>query len=294
MERALVIGASGYLGGRLLERLGARGAGTAMSRPRPGLIPFDATQGRLGDLLDRVGSGVTHVFVPYGAIDPERCARDPAGTMAVNVVSVVRLLKEAMDAGLTPVFFSTDYVFDGVEGGFRETDPALPGTSYGAQKRAVELWLETVHAPWLVARMSKVVGAETGTHSVIGPWVDDIKAGRTMRCAQDQVFSPAWVDDVARALIELAERGARGVYHVAGPEPKSRLALAEMFLAEVKAVDPGVRAEVVPCRLNDLPFTETRPLNTFLDVSKLAGVLDWRFRPMREVCAEAARLHFAP
>ena len=74
-------------------------------------LRFEAGPARLSDLLPQLPSDLSHVFVPYGGIDPEKRARDPAGTAEINVVSVIGVLRDALDAGLIPVFFSSDYVF---------------------------------------------------------------------------------------------------------------------------------------------------------------------------------------
>lgn len=231
--------------------------------------------------------------MPYGAIDPERCARDPAGTMEVNVVSVVRLIDAAFRAGVTPVYFSTDYVFDGLKGNFRETDPLRPNTSYGAQKAAVEHWMASVPKPQLVVRLSKAVGPETGVHSVIGQWIGEIKAGRPQRCATDQIFCPASNDDIARAVIALADADQTGVWHVAGPTAISRYDFLQMLMEEIRKVDPSITIPIEACSLHDIPFLEKRPLNTSMNTEKLHTWLHWRFKPLRQLCAEAARQHFA-
>src|SRR5450755_1290280 len=86
MQRALVVGGSGFVGRALLSQLGAdRGVGTWHSKPTAGLAQFDAVTGRLSELLDALPKDITHVFVPFGMIDPEQCARDPARTRTVNV-----------------------------------------------------------------------------------------------------------------------------------------------------------------------------------------------------------------
>ena len=114
MQRALVVGGSGFVGRALLSKLGAdRGVGTWHSKPTAGLVPFDAVTGRLSELLETLPKDITHVFVPFGMIDPEQCARDPAGTRTVNVDSAIRLMQDAFTAGLVPVFVSSDYVYDG-------------------------------------------------------------------------------------------------------------------------------------------------------------------------------------
>jgi dTDP-4-dehydrorhamnose reductase len=292
MKRALVVGGSGFVGRALLSHLGSeRGIGTWHSKQADGLVHFDAVNRGLSDLR-RALPDLSHVFVPFGLINPELCARDPAGTAKINVDSVVRLLQDAIDARLVPIFVSTDYVYDGTRGMRVEDEPQIPNTEYGRQKTAVERWLQGRVEPWLIARLSKVVSGDTGTHSVLGQWVNDIRAGKRMRSATDQIFSPAFVDDVAAAMIQLAETGATGIFHVAGPEPISRYDLNVLLVEAARWVDPTVTSMVETCSLREIPFLESRPLNTSLSTAKLEATIDWRFRSMAEVCRDIAQAEF--
>ena len=235
---------------------------------------------------------MTHAFVLHGAIDIEACAGDPVGTAEINVEGVWRVLRGLLGAGIMPIYASTEYVFDGTHGAWRETDEPHPSTQYGIQKLEVERRLLADPRRSLIVRLSRVVGTERGTHSVLGPWLDEISAGKTIRCATDQVFSPADVRDIAGALIRLAGSGATGLYHLGGPEPFSRIGLLRLLLENIQAVAPGMRATIVPCSLHDLAFRETRPLNTSIAIDKLQAAIGWDFTPMATVCGELAERHF--
>lgn len=294
MERALVIGGSGFVGRTLVARLGPdRGIGTWHAKPITGMVQFDATAGRLAELLKRLPPDITHVFVPFGLVNPEQCARDPAGSAEVNVESVIRVLGDALNAGLIPVFVSTDYVYDGRKILPAEDEPQTPNTEYGRQKAAVERWLTDRNRPWLITRLSKVVSGDTTTHSVLGQWVNDIRQGRPMRSATDQIFCPASVNDIAGAMIKLAETGSNGIYHVAGPEPLSRYDLNVMLMDAIRVVDERIGTTVKPCSLRDIPFLEERPLNTSLSTQKLRAAIAWPFQSMKDLCQEIARSEFA-
>ena len=93
-----------------------------------GMVPFDATRERLAELLKQLPADVTHVFVPFGLVNPEQCARDPMGSAEINVASVIRVLGDVLDAGLVPVFVSTDYVYDGRKTSRTEDEPQAPNT----------------------------------------------------------------------------------------------------------------------------------------------------------------------
>lgn len=286
--RAIVVGASGFVGRTLLAGLGPeRGVGTCHRHPWPDGVPFDATGERFRDLLARLPGAFTHAIFLHGIIDVERCAADPIGTARVNVEGLQHMIDDALDAGLVPVFASSDYVFDGTRGGYRESDLPAPCTEYGRQKLAVEQYLASIREPWLVVRLSRVVGTARGTHSVLGPWIDALRAGGTMRLAVDQRFSPADVRDVAACWLRLLETGATGLYHLAGPLAYSRMALLQLLRHHLWRVDPGIATELEPCSLHDLPFRERRPLDTSLNIDKLQAGLAWPFRRMDDVCAEA-------
>jgi dTDP-4-dehydrorhamnose reductase len=276
-----------------MARLGAGHAlGTYYRRAFPGGVSFDGTRQNVGDLLAQLPAGFSHAFVLHGTVGTEACARDPVGTAETNIESMWRVLRSLLDAGIAPVYISTDYVFDGTRGAWRESDQPTPCTQYGMQKLEVERRLSADRRPSLIVRLSRVVATELDTHSVLGPWLEEIRAGKTMRCATDQVFSPTGVDDVAGALIKLAGTGATGLYHMGGPVPFSRIGLLHLLAERIQAFAPGVRANIVPCSLHDLPFTEKLPLNTSLAIDKLQNTINWDFVSMQTICAELAERHF--
>jgi dTDP-4-dehydrorhamnose reductase len=291
MTSHLVVGGSGFLGRGLLRALGPRGFGTYNQFPIDGGSRFLAPSSRIAD-VERLPHDLSHVFVLYGVVDPDVCFREPERSRAINVTSTIALLRETFEMGLTPVYMSTDYVFDGSRGGRTEQEAVCPTTNYGRQKAEVEAWLERQKMPYLVCRASKIVSGDVHARSVLGQWTTDIRQGRTIRCATDQIFSPGYVDDIAHALVALVDLGHSGVFHVAGPEPFSRYELARLFIDRIVEVDPAVSVELCGCRLSDIPFAETRPLNTSLSIEKLAQTLSAKLSSMDTICRVVARLNF--
>ena len=95
---ALIVGASGFVGRRMFALLGSqRSIATYNRRPIEGGVGFDARDGRLIDVLNAMPRRITHVFILYGAIDMEGCARDPAGTAQVNIASVRRMIDDTIE-----------------------------------------------------------------------------------------------------------------------------------------------------------------------------------------------------
>ncbi len=291
--RALVIGASGFVGRELLAKLGpAEGVGTFHRHAFPEGIRFDGASDDLAVLLARTTGTFSHAFLLHGVVDPEACARDPQGTWQINVDRMRRLADDLLKASITPIFMSTDYVFDGSRGKWREDDPAHPIVQYGIQKHAVEQHLLGSGAAAVVVRLGKVVSGDTSGPSVLGQWVNDLRQRKPLRLATDQFLGPVALRDVTGLLRLIAQRGLAGLWHLAGPERYSRMELFKLLQSEVARFRPDLAVEPRACSLRDLPFLESRPLDTSLDASKLQAASGWEFTLMQPLCAEIARHEF--
>lgn len=288
--RYLIVGASGPVGRRLQLALGDETALATYHRtPIPGGVFFDALSTRLADMLPEP-AGVTHAFLLYGMTNMDDCARDASLSGRVNVDSMCRLIDELAARDIVPVFVSSDAVFDGTQGRRTESDAAQPVLTYGRQKLAVEQYLQRRPGRSLVVRLAKVVGTRA-PGDMLEDWMDSLDSGATIRCAFDQVVSPVHADDVAECLKRLASGGHTGLYHVAGPTVLTRLELLNMLLQELRRYR-APNAAIVPCRLNDLPFLEPRPLDCSMSAVKVQAAVSYRCRSMPTACAEAAALRY--
>jgi dTDP-4-dehydrorhamnose reductase len=287
----LIVGGSGFIGRQLLALGGPRALGTYRGHAFPGAVPFDAVHDRLEHVLDRAGSRFSHAILLFGISAGDACAADEAGTRKINVDAMIQAIEDCQARGVTPVHISTDYVFDGSRGSWRETDRPAPITAYGRQKHEVECHLLAQTTPFLIIRLSKVVDFSLGRHNPLGEWATQIMNGSPIRCAYDQAFSPLHVEDTAAAILRLAAERETGIWHVAG-QPFTRLALLETLATAIRAVDSTLPLRIEPCLLHDLPFRERRPLDTSLSTEKLSRRIPFDPLSMSTVCREIATRYF--
>ncbi len=291
--RYLIIGASGFVGANLRAYLGpADTVVTYNSRPVEGGIRFDAGCDRLHDALGHQKS-ITHAFIFYGITGIDACALDPDGTAKINVSSVKETIRQLVDRGITPVFASSDAVFDGSRGLWTEADTVCPILTYGRQKVAVENFLAAGAYPYLTVRLPKVITTKPHVRDMMGAWMDDVERGIEIRCARDQIFSPISVDDVVTGLAAMVESRCSGLFHLCSPAPVSRLELLNLLVAEMRRFR-AIEAHITPCSIRDFDFAEPRPLDTSMSAAKVHSVLGCRFKDMREVCREAANRRYGP
>lgn len=284
----LILGASGFIGQRLAQRLGAsRALATYHAHPAPGGVTFDA----LSDSLATLGAPLTtarHAFILFGITHIDVCAREPARAAALNITATRSVIEQLVARGIVPVFASTDVVFDGARGGYREEDAPRPILTYGRQKLEIEEFIRE-HAPrHLILRLPKLIGDRPGDGGMLDDWLRAIDAGTPIVCATDQVFSPIALDDAVTAMIALIESGATGTYHLGGPTAWNRADLFDAFAAALRK-HRDVAARMRRCSIRDFPqFAEARPLDITMNSEKLYRATGFVPRDMTAVCAEFA------
>src|SRR5439155_1040800 len=108
----------------------------------------------------------------------DECRRDPDRARRINTDGSQRLAELAADAGARLVLVSTDLVFDGERGHYREADPPNPLTVYGRTKADAEAAVLAVPRT-AAARLSLLFGpCLTGRTSFFDRMLDAVRHGR--------------------------------------------------------------------------------------------------------------------
>lgn len=278
--RALVVGASGLVGGALLRHLGADAVGTYRRRLRPGLRRLAAEdRSALAALIAESRPAV--IFFPAGDPNVDWCEREPAAAEAANLRPLRAAIATA--AGIPLVAYSTDYVFDGQSGPYDEEDPRRPLSVYGRLKVVLED--EVLASGGTVIRPTVVYGQEPESpKNFVLRLISSLRRGERVRVPNDQVANPTYVEDLAVASIEIARTGEGGLWHVAGADLLARDAFARL-IAESFGLDSTLVEGVPTSALDQLA---ARPLRGGLRCDRYAA----RFArsPVRPVRAALAHL----
>ncbi len=268
--RLLITGASGHLGGYLLRQLSQAGTppiAWSGSRRTPlfevPLEPVDLAEPDLVAVAFRRArpDAVIHAAALSSVAE---CYQKPERARQVNVAGTTQLAELAAEAGCRLVFVSTDLVFDGERGGYREEDAPAPLSIYGRTKAAAEqAVLATPRG--LVARVSLLFGPSlTGRPSFFDQQLTALRQRQPLRLFEDEWRTPLSLVTAAQALVELAAADCTGILHVGGPERMSRLEMGQRLAASLGA-DESV---LVPTRREQNPAPEPRPRDASLDSSR--------------------------
>ncbi len=270
--RVLVTGGTGLLGWWVVKAFVSKGfdvyATYHLQSPK-GLE--DANWVRL-DLDDPLGAGNAvrklrpDVVVHSAAYtDVDGCEVRRNYSYRVNYLATRALAKASLEVGSFFIYISTDYVFDGERGMYREGDTPYPPNFYGLTKLLGEAGvLSLLEDSSAIVRVSGLYGySPTGKRNFGIRALESLAEGREVRAFVDQYLSPTYVPALAERILKVYEKQVTGIVHIAG-ERLSRYEFA-LTIAEVLGVD---RALVKPVKMSSVKLLARRPKDSSLDVSK--------------------------
>jgi len=285
--RVLITGASGLLGSKIAELAVKLGY-----EVYSGYLTHEPTHGtplklevRDIDALRRIFDKVKPEVVIHTAAltDVDKCEIDKELAWNINVEGTrnVAELSKRYEAFL--VYVSTDYVFKGDKGMYRETEEANPVNYYGLTKLEGERRVIDILDEYCIARSSVIYGSRPASGKVnFALWIiERLRRGEAVNVLRDQWNSPTLNTNLAEMIIEIAERKLIGIYHLAGATKVSRYEFASM-IAEVFDLNKEL---IRPVTMNKLEWIAPRPRDSSLDVLKAMKTL----RKKPNIIGEALR-----
>ncbi len=210
-RRLFVTGGAGYLGRHIVN--GPASTGWEIVAPSSRSVDLRNAESVRSAIGDWKPTAIVHTAYRRG---------DRA-----SIVDATQNVAEAAERhGVRLVHVSTDALFRGRLAPYREIDEPTPVTDYGRDKADAERIVAATAPSAIIVRTSLLYGSrELSGHELA---VRDVISGRsTMKFFTDEIRSAVMVDDVAAALVQLAERpDLDGLLHLGGPEALSRAELA--------------------------------------------------------------------
>jgi dTDP-4-dehydrorhamnose reductase len=275
--RMLITGGTGLVGGNLARVAPSSHqvwvtdlAPASIYMPEVQWLPADLTKAQ--QVRQVFAQARPEVVIHCAAISNiDQAERDRDLAWEVNVEGSRLVAACCRDFGARLVACSTDTVFGGERGGYRESDEPHPLNFYGRTKVEMERLVAATVPSWAIARLSMVYGlpAVPGPPAYLARLLNSLQAGEAVRASDTEMRTPVDVLTVRDALLELAEGSHQGLMHLAGLDVLSRRELAQQVAAQVGA-DPAL---VEPEPLGPLPGKAPRPTNATLDCSLARQVL---------------------
>jgi dTDP-4-dehydrorhamnose reductase len=283
MRKILVIGAKGMLGRDLVETLRS-------SFPGDEITGWDVEEIDIQEernTITRIGNLEPKVIINVAAYtDVDRCELNERKAFDINAEGVRHVALGAMTCGAKVITLSTDYVFDGKKGSpYLEEDPPNPLNVYGRSKWKGERYVQELAKEALILRTQWLYGKHG--KNFVASILRQAREKAVLHVVDDQMGSPTYTIDLARAISHLIERRARGIFHVANSDSCTWYQYARTIL-ELSGTE-GVK--VVPISSKELASPAARPAYSVLDTSKLKREMGLSLRPWADALKDYLSSH---
>jgi dTDP-4-dehydrorhamnose reductase len=283
--KILITGSNGLLGQHLVKMLiettshqiiaTGKGVGRLpfLQNDRYNYFQLDITDGNaVNDCLQLHKPAV--IIHAAAMTQPDPCELDKISCWEINVTATRFLLEAAKIINAYFLYVSTDFVFDGLLGPYKETDIPGPVNYYGSSKLAAEKSVEESTLQWSIVRTVLVFGnILVGNRSNIISWVkDNLEKHTPIKVVSDQWRTPTYVEDLATGIIMVMEKQATGIYHISGEEGMSPYDMA-VATAEYLQLDTSLMTKV---DADTFSQPAKRPLRTGFVIDKAKQELGYR------------------
>jgi len=198
------------------------------------------------------------------------CEKEKTSASEINTKATEIIAKECSKLNSFLVYVSTDYVFDGNFGMYKEDDVANPLGFYGKSKLEGEKAVQNFSTNWCIARTSTPFGLHP-TKKSFPMWViENLQKQKQIDVLIDQFTSPTYVPNLSRMLIEISERRITGIIHAAGASKISRYQMASMVSDKLN-LDGTLLKQI---SMNKMKWVAQRPKDSSLDVSRASSILN--------------------
>jgi len=282
--KILVIGASGLLGSRLVERLSSKYQvfGTYMKtslRNEPNHFSLDVTDSSsLEALVSEVRPGI--VINCSGFTSVESCENRPETCWLINTISVAKMAKLLSHHGIRLIQIGTDHYESSFNAPRKEFDDVRAVNQYGYSKLVAEKEVLLCNPKNLVLRVNFFGSGRFKNETFWDSAISSINVRKSVIGFRDIQFSPVSIEYLAKIISLLISRqDISGIRNIASEEVKSKFE----FLIEIARQLNRDLDLIQPINSKQLPNRALRPSYLALDPTLICTELSLKTPSLAEM-----------
>ncbi len=249
----LIIGSEGMLGHDLVDILSIENEISTTTIDTLDITDIDKTIKTVKEINPDV---VVHAAA---FTDVNGSESNPDMAYKVNVLGTRNVAVACREANSAMVYICTDYVFDGTKGSsYYEYDQTNPLSVYGKTKHIGEVYIRDILNKFYIVRTSWLYGFHGP--NFITTMLNLAKTNDTISVVNDQIGSPTYTVDLAKAIAQLIKKPSYGIYHITNSEHCSWYEYAKEIF-EIA----GIEVEVKPVTTEEFPSPAPRPKYSVLE-----------------------------
>ncbi|MCG8748708.1 SDR family oxidoreductase [Tenacibaculum finnmarkense] len=289
MKKVVITGSNGLLGQSLVNLLleepqKYQVIGFSKGKNRSGRTDFEYSSIDITDkknLLKNLEEYQPDVIINTAAmtnVDACETNKTACDLLNIDVVDTLNFFSSANNTHL--IHISTDFIFDGKKGFYKETDIPNPVNYYGISKLKAEQILTQSNIDYTILRTVLVYGKVFDmSRSNIVLWVKkSLEDKKEITIVNDQYRMPTYVDDLALACKLALDKKATGIFNISSNTLLSIYEIAQQ-IAVVFQLDKSL---IKPIKTSELQQAATRPSKTGFNLKKTIEVLQFYPKSFQE------------
>ena len=274
MNKILITGSNGLLGQNLVKKLQkkysyniygvSRGENRIKNNKNFTYFDIDLTdKEEIGKLISKVKPQFIINTAAMTNVDTCELNKEACDKINVDVVKYLVVLCELNDIYL--IHLSTDFIFDGKNGYYKESDQPNPVNYYGLSKLKSEKLIINSKIKYTILRTILVFGITRELKNNIVLWVkNSLENKRQINVVTDQLRMPTFVDDLVYACLYAIDNRVEGVFNISSNTLLSiydmAIEIANTFHLDKSFINP------IPTSLLNQPAE--RPFKTGFDLNR--------------------------
>ncbi|MCK9152228.1 dTDP-4-dehydrorhamnose reductase [Methanobacterium alcaliphilum] len=251
--KVLIIGSEGMLGHDLVDVLSEENEISTTTIDTLDITEIKKTIKTVKDINPDV---VVHAAA-FTDVDGSESHEDLA--YKVNVIGTRNVAVACREADAALVYICTDYVFDGTKGtAYREYDQVNPLSVYGKTKYLGEVCVKEILNKFYIARTSWLYGFHGP--NFVTTMLKLAENYDSINVVGDQIGSPTYTVDLAKAIAELIKKPIYGTYHLTNSEHCSWHEYAQLIFENA-----GIEIELKPVTTEEFGSAAARPKYSVLE-----------------------------
>jgi len=266
--KLLVTGASGLLGNKIIELAQNDYVVTPVHNTKllhPKSLKLDITDAiKVLNLFNTLKPAI--VIHTASETNVDKCETGREHAWKTNVEGTHNLADACKKIGAKLVYISTDYVFDGEKGHYKEQDEPNPINYYGFTKLEGERQIISHCRNHVILRTSVLYGWHPWKQNFVTWTINALKQNKELTVVEDHYNTPTLADNLAEMALEAVQKDLQGLYHASGSQRISRYEFAKQ-IAKIFNLDQNL---IKPIKMSQLTaWIAKRPKDSSLNTDKI-------------------------
>lgn len=189
-------------------------------------------------LIDKINPDI--IIHTVGLSSLKACEENPSLAEKINIKTTTNITDAIKNKSCKLIFISSDYVFEGNKGNYKECDQTRPKTIYGKNKLEAERYIKKNLKKYIIIRTSNVYG--NGGGGFFNFIKENLENKQKLFIYKDTFYTPTHVEDIVKSIDIMIVKNINGIYHIAGNTKESRYTfaqkIAQCFKHDLKLIIP--------------------------------------------------------